>query len=344
MTRTVRTATWRGVQGLLGLMGMTLSWHAQAQQQAPTVIYGILDIGFGRYQASGLTRTTEVRSGQMAASRIGFTQKEDLGDGVFAGYTLESFLRLDTGASGRNDTDPFWSREAFVQLGSSKLGSVRMGRMSTPLFDATARFNAFGASPGFSPALRHTFASGVLESVQGDQYWNSSIAYVSPNVEGFSLKAMHAYEPNGANRGNSSVGLTYSRGLVALAVTAQTVRIDSRQPDGSSEGAWQIAGSYNAGFGRVFALYGQNQDSGFDVASKVMSVGCTIRLWEGNVLAQFAQTNAQGDAIDRQHQTMSLGYDYELSKRQDVYLVMMRDQIRLQPNGLTLATGIRYLF
>lgn len=331
---------------LLGLCGSQCGTApAFAQQQAPTVVYGILDVGFGRYQASGLSQQTEVRSGQMAASRIGFTQKEDLGDGVFAGYTLESFLRLDTGASGRNDSDPFWSREAFVQLGSSKLGTMRLGRMSTPLFDATARFNAFGASPGYSPAVRHTFGSGVLESVQGDQYWNSSIAYVSPNLEGFTLKAIHSYEPNGANRGNSSVGLTYSRGLVALAVTVQTVRIDPRQPDNdSSEGAWQIAGSYNAGFGRVFALYGQNQDTGFDVASKTFSLGCSVRWWEGNVLVQFAQTNAQGDAIDRKHQTLSLGYDYELSKRQDVYVVMMRDQIRRQPNGLTLATGIRYLF
>jgi predicted porin len=340
MMSTLQSTRWRLSTGLALVAGLCAGGNALAQQQAPVQIYGVLDIGVGRYQASGAATETGMRSGQMAASRIGFTSKEDLGDGMFVGFTLESFLRLDTGASGRNDTDPFWSREATVQVGS-KAGTLRIGRMVSPLFESTSRFNAFGPSPGFSPAMRHTFTSGVLESAQGDLYWDSSIAYISPNLGGFTFKLVRSYEPDAAERGNSGVSVTYSQGLVAVALTAESVRIDPRQPAGTADSVWQLAGSYNAGWARLFAIYGQTQDGGFDVASKLMTVGAIVRWGDGNVLAQFAQTNAQGDAIDRKHQTVSLGYDYELSKRQDIYVVVMRDQIRRQP---TLASGIRYLF
>jgi predicted porin len=326
------------------LPGLMAAASAHAQQEIPTVVYGVLDIGVGQFQTSGLQRQVEVRSGQMAGSRIGVSGKEDLGDGLTASVVLESFMRLDTGAAGRNDADPFWSREAALMLSHNRYGSVRVGRMATPLFDSTSRFNAFGAAPGYSPAMRHTFSSGVLESVQGDLYWSSGVAYISPNLEGFTLKVMRTVDPDGANNGNAGASVTYSRGLIALAATAVTVRVDPRQPEHTHDAAWQLAGSYNAGLAKVFALYGQTQDTGFDVASKTFSLGAIVRLGEGNVLVQFAQTNAQGEAIDRKHQTFSLAYDYELSKRQDVYVVMMRDQVRRQPTGLTIASGMRYLF
>lgn len=314
------------------------------QAQLTLNLYGLLDASVGRFQASGGLVDNAVRSGQMATSRFGISGRELLDEGWSVGFTLESFLRLNTGQQGRNDLDPFWSREASVSIANPRYGTLKVGRFSTPLFEATGRFNAFGPSPGFSPALRHTFLSGPLGGVQGDLYWDRAIGWTSPNWEGLTVKVVHAGEDRIGRHANTGLSLVYARGLATVALNLQRTRHDERQPLGTDERVWQLAAVYNAGLGKLLAQYTRTDDRSFDVKSRIVSVGALVPLGAGNVMLQFAQTIAEGPAIDRKHQAVSLGYDYDLSKQTDVYAVLMRDQVRRQATGLTLATGVRTRF
>jgi predicted porin len=86
--------------------------HAQSQVQ----VYGIVDAAVGQYGsvATGPSvATTEVKGvhhGGLTTSFLGFRGTENLGGGLSAKFQIESFLQSDTGSSGRNATDAFWSR------------------------------------------------------------------------------------------------------------------------------------------------------------------------------------------------------------------------------------------
>ena len=44
------------------------------------------------------------------------------------------------------------------------------------------------------------------------------------------------------------------------------------------------------------------------------------------------------------NKTLTLGYDYNLSKNTDIYAIYMSDKLTSKSNGNTLATGIRLRF
>ncbi|MEY2840831.1 MAG: hypothetical protein RJB60_3130 [Pseudomonadota bacterium] len=130
--------------------GLALASGAQAQSSLN--LYGILDLSAGSFETSYNTaksnRVTQVESGKMTTSYIGFKGTEDLGGGLKANFMLESFLRLDTGASGRSSSDVFWGRNANVGL-SGGFGKVVLGRMDNFLFQQALAFNPYGGSFGF---------------------------------------------------------------------------------------------------------------------------------------------------------------------------------------------------
>src|SRR4051812_37577444 len=88
----------------------------QALAQSSVTISGIVDTYAGSTQLSGTPRQTRVESGGLSASQLTFSGVEDLGGSLKAEFGLSMFLRADTGANGRSDTDPLFARLAFVGL------------------------------------------------------------------------------------------------------------------------------------------------------------------------------------------------------------------------------------
>lgn len=168
----------RRVAALLALAA-SFAAHAQFDYAA----YGTLDLSYGRFESSGFEHRFRVNSNSLSASFVGVSAKYGLDGGWTPGINLETFLRFQDLDYGRTDNDKVLSRNAFVSL-QSEYGLVRVGRLQTYLFETSTRFNAFGNSTGFSPALRQLFLSGNLESVQGDFYWDRAVSYSTPRIEG----------------------------------------------------------------------------------------------------------------------------------------------------------------
>jgi predicted porin len=161
-----------------------------AMAQSSVTLSGLLDISAGQSKAAGSSnKVWGVDNGQMTTSWFGASGSEDLGGGLSALFTLQSFMRADTGASGRFGADTFWARNAFVGLASSSLGKVTIGRNTTPFFVTTLSFNPFGDSFGYSPSIRHYFTSGTLT---GDSGWSDSVLYTSPKLGGATLQLFMA--------------------------------------------------------------------------------------------------------------------------------------------------------
>ena len=303
--------------------------HAQSNVQ----LYGLLDLSVSSTQAPGGATTKTVDNGKMTTSHLGFKGSEELGDGLKAIVVLEHFLRADTGAAGRFDGDVFWARNAFVGL-SGSFGSLTAGRHTTSLFVQTLRFNPFGDSYGYSPSIRHYYTSGT---VTGDSGWSDSLMYTSPRFGGAVITLSAA--PGEGNGGrNTGATISYSEGSLAGGLSWQKVEKGSTVQDSTT---WQAAGSYDFTVAKLFAQYGSVKNDSTGRSYDISDLGVSVPVGAGKALLQYGQISPSTGA---KRTTVSAGYDYTLSKRTDVYGVVMSDKISGLSTGNNFSVGVRHRF
>lgn len=345
---------------------MALGLTAGAQAETTLNMYGVFDLAFGSVEVSHLesvkARTTSVESGTLTTSFIGFRGSEDLGAGYKAQFTLESFMRLDTGANSRRsftaNADPFWSRAANVAI-DSPYGKVAVGRLQNLIYGQELGFNPFGGSFGMSPTVRLTF--GSFGNDKGDSGWSNAIAYYSPKMAGFSGAVMYqAGESTSDAEGDSyALGGTYANGPFAVTLGYQEVKSAEAPKADLAAGQKQkfglLGASYDFGVAKVFAQYGQIKNKGFSGTSRIdtdlYQVGATVPVSASSkVLVSFGQSKEEavegGSTPDTTHSIFSLAYDYNLSKRTDVYAGYMLDDEDLDgyEKGHTFLVGVRHAF
>lgn len=322
-----------------------LCWAAaSAHAQFDYSFNGVADLSYGRFENSGQVREHRFNSNSMSATFIGANASYAFESGWTPGVTLETFFRFQDMKFGRNDEDPHLSRNAFVSLTHRDYGSLRAGRLQTLLFNSTTRFNALGNSVGFSPAVRHVFTAGNLIGVQGDFYWNRAVGYTTPNFEGLTgsvIAARGEREHPGDLFGGTVI---VARGVLAAAISVQRVSIDDVVADAIRENTWQLGANYNLGFANLFGQFTQTRDRGLDVRGDIVSVGASVPLGPGSVLAQIAYSKADGPAVSRKQTTTSAAYLYAFDSVTDIYVVAMDDRVRGQTRGVSAALGVRYRF
>lgn len=313
---------------LLALGAMTA-----AQAQSTVTMSGLIDLSAGRFQAPGGVATKGVESGKMSTSWFGLRGTEDLGGGMLALFTLESFMRNDTGAAGRFNGDTFWARNAFVGL-TTGAGTVTLGRNTTSLFVNTLVFNAFGDSFGFSPSIRHYFTSGT---VSGDTGWSDSVKYSSPKFGGLSLTA-HGALGEGSGGRNLGASAMYFGGPFGAGLAWQKVEKGAE----ADTTTWQMSGSYSFDPVKLYAQYGKVDDKTAINSYKITGLGGEVLVTQlGKVLLQWSKLSPD---VGAGRTTVSLGYDYQTSKRTDLYAVYMSDRQTGKSSGSNYATGIRHRF
>lgn len=304
------------------------------QAQGNVSLYGLVDMSAGSFQNPGADAVKRVESGKMTTSYIGFKGSDDLGGGLSASFAIESFLRADNGEVGRFNGDAFWARNAYAALNGS-FGSVSLGRNTTSLFITTLVFNAFGDSFGFSPSIRHYFTSGT---VTGDTGWSDSIKYTSPRFGGGATVAAHVALGEGSGGRNSGLAGLYFAGPLSLGGAWQKVEKGAALDDTSS---WQLAGAYDFPVAKVFAQYGNVKNLTVVNRYKIAGLGASATVGLGRILAQWGRVSPDTGA---KLTTLSLGYDYNLSKQTDAYVVYMNDRREGLATGNTYGVGIRHRF
>lgn len=316
---------------------------AGAQAQSSVQIYGLIDMSVGSTKAPGGTSVTGVDSGKMSTSFYGFSGTEDLGGGLSAQFKIEGFLRSDVGEQGRFAGDAQFARTSSLGLSHRDFGSISLGRTTTQLFVSTLLFNAFGDSFGYSPSIRHYFASGA-GSVSGDTGWNDSIAYSSPTLGGFRFGTTVTTKESAVgvgNGGNWSVGASYGgSGRFAASVVHQNVKKDAAGavPDTATT---QLGASYDFGLAKAFLQYGQIKNTTLSNRTRITGAGVRVPVNSGAFVAQYGSMDLRV-GVDRK--TLSLGYLHTLSRRTDLYAVVMNDKLDGQSSGGGYSVGLRHRF
>jgi len=334
MTRTLLAATF--------LVAAACSPAVQAQS---AVLYGLIDASGARVKPVGGERRWQLDSGDMTRSFLGLRGAEDLGGGLKAVWKLESYVRADTGNSGRNDGDAFWAREASVGL-SGAFGTTVLGRNPSPLWLSTVAFNPFGESIGFSPAVRQYFGGTIL----GDTRWNNSLSYT--NNPGDALRINFATNtdettPGDSNGHNIGLSVAYINGPFAVTVVGQRVKNSPLPlPAGFEQQTIVQAGaSYDFRFVRLYGQAGRIKTEGtVDAKTALYQIGAAVPFGTSLVLVAYGRsrttTPLQG-IVDSQ---ASLAYDYFLSKNTDVYVAGLYEKRSFVSSGNSVATGLRVRF
>lgn len=367
----------------------TLLASAAAQAQPASTdgiqLYGLVDTSVGRFasSASGINATSVAQSkmegGGMSTSHWGVRGNENLGDGLTASFELSSFLRSDTGAVGRSDAfsasiaaDTMFSRAAWVGLSNPTLGRLRLGNATSQLFIQSISSNAFGDSMTFGPLNLVTFTGGVLSGGTG---WTNSVVYDTPQWNGFTASLVRSMGEGNAGGGNSAVRASYAQGSLAASLVWQGVKKDPATfADGITSNdttSWQLAAAYDFAVVKLFAHVGAIQNKGTaaapaDIGYRVWDISASVPVGAGRMLAGYASRKT-GDTVgpvptaapggNVQRNILSLGYDYSLSKRSNVYAIAMHDNTKtrtltapapapamLSASGNSIGFGIRHRF
>lgn len=344
----------------------------QACAQSSVAISGTVDAWAGSRQLSGGARSTRVDSGGLTTSQLNFMGTEDLGGGLKAEFALGMFLRGDTGEPGRFTGDTSFGRSSYVGL-SGGWGTLRLGRQSTGNFINFIRTNSFADSATFGPAMVHTWISAIgqgsqflsggapasnrtLTGVLGttDSAWNNAIGYTTPTLGGVSVTAQWApSEATGVGH-RSALSAFYASGPLNVGLATERMGQGAVPASGPAaavlarQNTWHLSAAYAFPFARVSAGYLETRRDFAAVADdkvRTWHLGASIPVGAGAVLLQTASTRQTPDTgTATQRSTTSVGYDYHLSKRTDVYAVLMHDKFTGNAAGKSLAMGVRHRF
>lgn len=170
--------------------------------------------------------------------------------------------------------------------------------------------------------------------------------------EGFELIAQAALKEatGSANKNSYTAAATYAAGPFAATLTyvkgGRTTQ-PSLTAYTANEKLWNLGASYDFGFLKAFGQYTAIKDTtAAEVKDKIYQLGVSVPVTDkAAVLASFGQLkNKTAADVTTKDEVFSLGYDYTLSKRTDVYGVFSNHRVTSLQSGQSLAVGIRHNF
>ncbi|TAM51902.1 MAG: porin [Paraburkholderia sp.] len=331
----------------LALLGAAGAAHAQSS----VTLYGVIDTSLTYvHNASGdqhLWALGNASGGDLAGTRWGIKGQEDLGNGLAAIFQLENGFDPSNGRNLQNNRE--FGRQAFVGLTSSQFGTVTLGRQYDPVVDlvqAITADNYFGsafATPGdvdnydnssrTNNAIKFQSISyaglqfeamyafgGVAGSTGAGQTWSLAAAYNNGPL-GLAAGYFHADNSNTLANGlrtgwNSTSDGTFDANINNFYATAKSIGI-ARLAAQYTVGPFTAGASYSNAQYKPDGFSGFGSSEKFNVGQGFLNYQATPALLLG---LGYTYTKSSGDTSATYHQA-SLGADYSLSKRTDVYLV-----------------------
>ncbi len=293
-------------------------------------LYGLIDLGVTHFSGGAAGNVTQLSSGVQSGSRIGLKGTEDLGGGLKAMFQVETGFCANgnTGAAGSSayctggpGGPGFMGRQAYAGL-TGDFGTVMAGRIYSLSFDDQATIDPFGY--GLTGSISNIGTVGVPARV------SQALAYVSPNMSGFTLAGAYVFGAGlqylpAAVAGNEQYHTTggynlqggYANGPVAATLTY--LRVNAANGNALIKDI-QVSGSYNFGVAKVAAYYSDNKPdsaTGLD-EMKAYMVGATVPVGPGSLLASY--TNLKNSTVSNAGaKQYAIGYTYSLSKRTNLY-------------------------
>ncbi|AJY09299.1 porin [Burkholderia dolosa] len=334
----------------LALLGAAGAAHAQSS----VTLYGLIDTSITYVHGNNGqgNNSWQMLSGNLQGSRWGLKGSEDLGGGLKTIFQLENGFDPGTGRLGQGNR--MFGRQAYVGLEHAQYGTLTLGRQYDPTVDlvqAVTGDNYFGS---------YFATPGDVDNNDNSIRVNNAIKYTSPVFAGFQFEGMYALSGVAGHPGTGQTwgaAAAYNNGPLGIAAGFLRVQnSNDRSINASGEGGWtsqtatgldvsnnpivgayatakainiaQVAAQYGIGpvtFGLGYSnsQYKPDSLSAFTSTEKYNTGRAFVNFQASPALllgVGYAYTKASGDTDAKYHQ-VSLGADYSLSKRTDVYLL-----------------------
>lgn len=297
-----------------------------AGAQSSVTLFGVVDANLRSVDNSGAGRKTTMGNNGLTSSRFGFRGEEDLGDGLKAGFWLESDISPDTGAT--NSNGKLFARRSTLSL-MSKFGEFRFGRDLTPSGSYTYGHDPFGVI-GVGGSANVARFSGQPTFFRSD----NSISYIMPKIGGLYGSVMLAPD-EGVNPSAPGVGADrfarkyaggrfgYAQGPIDISVAAGSTVVDATGGKFKTTG---IGGSYNLGVVHLMGHYYRDELTTAGKENRI-SLGLTAPFGVHQIRASYNRSDATGGSAAwnaNDATQLAVGYVYHLSKRSAVYGTVSR--------------------
>ncbi len=293
-------------------LALALASMGAAHAQSSVTLFGVLDAGV-RYTKSGDVDRKLVSSGGLNTSRLGFRGIEDLGNGLKAGFWLESQVNGDDGTT----QSRFWHRRSTVSL-IGGFGEVRLGRDFSPVYRVITAADPFGDT-GLG-AIADQMANTTINGASYDTFkrLDNAVSYFLPDNMG-GLTGMVTVAPGEGTTGKKLIGgnLGFKVGPVLLAgAYSETEIIDEDVKN------WALTAAYDIGTTKLMAGYSELKY--LSAKERHANVGAVIPAGPGSIRVSYVYTQGSGSTFEAdgekdKSQKIALGYEYTLSKRTSVY-------------------------
>lgn len=307
-------------------LALLLAATSLAQAQSSVTVFGVVDANVRTVKNDALTEKS-VSAGGANTSRLGLRGTEDLGDGLKAGFWLESGIAPDTGNTSEDlgKGGRFWNRRSTVSLASATLGEVRIGRDFTPTYNGYTGYDAFGSN-GVG-AVDKFFATSlgagnpaIDTAIRSDKL----VSYFAPAVLGGVYGQLSAAPGEGVS-GKRYVGgrLGYAAGPLDVSATYGETRVTANANGATTFKVANLGASYDFGAAKLLGILGESRYD--NLKRDVLEVGALVPVGAGVIRASYVKVDAKGGAIaaDDAHQ-LALGYVHNLSRRTALYTTAAR--------------------
>lgn len=295
-----------------------------AAHAAPTV-YGKLDLSVehldGDVGVAGVAADISDTTVETNKSRIGVRGEEKLNGALTAVYQVEWGVQADGDGANTSSGVDLGMRDRFLGLRHETLGTLRLGRMNTPLKEAEGKVDVFNNS---RLDMENVFT--------GQNRENNSIAYTSPKLaDALTLRFTQITEAGAASGGGSDAGQSMSvafeqEGLYLAAALDNDVSGDAddgvlNAPAGSFYGATgleldtiRLVAAVNVGDLRIGGLLqkaeGEGPGAQPEQTGYLLSAAYTVGKW--TFKGQYAASEGEQGAADLGEITqIALGADYQ---------------------------------
>jgi len=301
-----------------------LAASGAAMAQSSVTLFGTVDVRYAVGKGSTSSKT-QLSTGGIGSSKIGFRGTEDLGGGMKANFWLEGDIGPDDGSARATSTNnqPITALASAATQGltfnrrstlglEGGMGELRLGRDYTTSFYNDTLYDPFTTN-GIG-----TNINAFKSTVHGLRYSNS-IAWHTPSVSGFSGIAATWLGENASTAAKAGQGnglfVKYANGpLLASYASSKSTVSAGVTSDSSSYGA-----AYDLGVVRLMALSNKTTVTAVG-EQKGRLVGLTAPVAGG----QFRLSQAQFDNAGKMSKQMSVGFVNPLSKRTSLYAVYAR--------------------
>jgi predicted porin len=249
------------------LLALALAAGAASAQTAPKLdIYGKIQMWEESYKSGTTDSYTKLTND---SSRLGFKLTDDIGDGVTAGFQLETAIAVDAPSA-----TTLGDRISVLSLGLNDVGTVSMGRNKHSVQVLLDNFTVWPTSYAWQIDTTH--------AAQGVRIQNAVFFKTAP-VAGFSARYEFANAEAASTNNVQGAGLDYVNGALSAAVAYYN------NADGTSTSTTYGAKYKFATGTTVSGVYSNDKVS--SVSTTGSTIGVSQAFGKTTVLASYGKIN-----------------------------------------------------